>query len=65
MIRDDISLNLIHFTKGGGDTAEARRAAAINGFGAIVDERRLLGGTGYIRGSCLGQEGNVMSRDVG
>jgi len=44
MIRDDLSNNLIHFTKG-----TDQEAADI--FLKIISESRLLGGTGFIRGS--------------
>jgi hypothetical protein len=51
MIRDDISPNLVHFTRGGGDTPAARTSTAMENLTAIIRERRLIGGTGYIRGS--------------
>ncbi len=44
MIRDDLSNKLIHFTKG---TPEE----AANSFFSIISQKKLIGGTGYIKGS--------------
>lgn len=51
ILRDDVSDKLVHLTKGTGlDSAKHRHEAAMV-LASILSEQRLIGGTGYIKGS--------------
>ena len=49
-MRDDLTNNLVHLTKGIGDDSSKHREEALLTFDTIVSERRLLGNTGFIKG---------------
>lgn len=49
-MRDDISNKLVHLTKGTGNTPSSHRSEALQTLYAILDEKRLKGGNGYIKG---------------
>jgi hypothetical protein len=50
MIRDDLSNKLIHLTRGEPGDAKAAKEHAFERFHAIVTQKKLIGGTGYIKG---------------
>lgn len=50
-MRDDITNNLIHLTKGISADVTSQRDEAFKNFQSIVAQQTLIGGTGYIRGS--------------
>lgn len=49
-MRDDITNNLIHLTKGVGSDRDKHREEAALIFDKILTERKLIGGTGFIKG---------------
>jgi hypothetical protein len=50
-MRDDISEKLVHLTKGTGSDAKEHRKEALKTLGQILLEKKLRGGTGFIKGS--------------
>ncbi|HEY6096191.1 MAG TPA: hypothetical protein VIU93_14680 [Gallionellaceae bacterium] len=50
-MRDDLSDKLVHLTKGVGEDPSKHREEALKALGKILKEKRLLGGTGFIKGS--------------
>lgn len=50
-MRDDISDKLVHLTKGSGTDDSKHREEAARTLISILDQRKLIGGTGYIKGS--------------
>ena len=50
-MRDDLSDKLVHLTKGVGEDPSKHREEALKTLGKILKEKRLLGGTGFIKGS--------------
>lgn len=50
-MRDDMSYNLVHLTKGEGESADQDRREASFRLQNILLQGKLVGGTGYIRGS--------------
>ena len=55
MIRDDLSQKLIHLTRGDSPDPAKAKGEAVDRFEAIVNQRRILGGSGCIKGrfSCI------------
>jgi hypothetical protein len=50
-MRDDVSDKLVHLTKGTGSDAAKHREEAAAILVNILDQRKLVGGTGFIKGS--------------
>ncbi|MGR6859826.1 hypothetical protein ACU5EH_05485 [Aliivibrio salmonicida] len=50
-MRDDLTNKLVHLTKGIGEDPSKHRAEALKNFASILAEQKIIGGTGYIKGS--------------